>query len=398
MMKKKVLFIIWSFSAGGGAEKVLANLVNKMDKNQYDIDILEYENFDYKIESLENHINLLNPVNINSKSNRINNKFEKYFHVINSKINKLYLLFFPVFLRKKVLKEMEGKYDIEIGFNYLIPSFMISKSKKAKKILWIHSSIEDLDCKKNNNFRTKILYKKQKKAFDKIDKIVAISKKTENSIVDLYPEYSSKLIRIYNGYDFENILNLAHSSCSYKKEKFCIIGAGRLTSQKNFSLLIEVAKILRERDLQFEIIILGEGEERSKLQKEIFDKKLEEYINLMGYIENPYPYFLQADLFCMTSIAEGFPTVLVEAMALGCPFISTPVAGTEELSAAGKCGIVTSYNPINIAEQIEYFILNSKNLEEMRNNCIHYSSKYKLITQVDNVQHLINGFFVEEIE
>ena len=397
-MKKKILFIIWSFTAGGGAEKVLATLVNNMDKSKYDIDILEYENFDYKIESLENHINLLKSVNINQKSNKINNKIEKYYYFINSKINKFYLLFAPTFLRKKVLKEMEDKYDLEIGFNYLIPSFIISKSKNAKKILWIHSSIEDLNYKKNKDLRTKILYKKQKKAFDQIDKIVAISNKTEKSILDLYPESQSKLIKIYNGYNFEKIIEMGKLSCSYRKETFCIVGAGRLTTQKNFSLLIEVAKSLKERNLQFEIIILGEGEMREKLEEEILCNGLEKYIKLLGYIENPYPYYSQADLFCMTSIAEGFPTVLIEAMSLGCPFISTPVAGTEELALDGKCGLITTYNSTDIADKIEGLIIDSNKLLEMKKNCIRYSRNYRLNTQVENVNNLINEFFVEERE
>ena len=57
---------------------------------------------------------------------------------------------------------------------------------------------------------------------------------------------------------------------------------------------------------------------------------------MVGYVDNPYPYIKNADLFCMTSESEGFPTVLIESMIIGCPFVSTNVAGADELAMNGE--------------------------------------------------------------
>lgn len=387
-MKKKILIIIWSFTAGGGAEKILANLANYLDPEKYEIDIVEYENFDYKKEVVSSNINLLNPININRNSKRIKRKYLEIYFKVKGKVNKILLFLFPQVLRKKTLKSK--KYDIEIGFNYLIPSFFISSSSKAKKVVWIHSSIEDLDYRINKSIRTYVSFLKQKNAFKKIDKIVTISNKTMQSVLHLYPECESKLIKIYNGYDFCEIKKKSEQKINIKKKSFTILAAGRLVEQKNFSLLVEVAQILRDRTVDFEIILLGEGDERIKLEKLIKQKNLKSVITMTGYRENPYPFFKVADLFCMTSIVEGFPTVLIESMFLGCPFVSTPVAGTEELSNNGKCGKIVDYNSIHIANEIEYLINNPTKLNEMKQYCISFAQKYTIEEQIIQVEKLLD--------
>ena len=94
MKKKKILFIIWSFSYGGGAENLLANLANHMDFNRYDIDILEYWHANIKIEEVDKRINVLKPVIDSTKDNHI--KMWAY---------KFLLEFFPSVLRKIYIKK-----------------------------------------------------------------------------------------------------------------------------------------------------------------------------------------------------------------------------------------------------------------------------------------------------
>ena len=68
--------------------------------------------------------------------------------------------------------------------------------------------------------------------------------------------------------------------------------------------------------------------------------KLEHKVFLLGYMSNPYPIIKQSAAVCLLSESEGFPTVFTEGMALGKPFISSPVGGTRELSDNGNCGII----------------------------------------------------------
>lgn len=381
MSKKRVLFLIWSFTAGGGAEKILANIVNNINYDKYEVSVLEYKNFNIKREFVNDQVKIENPIIIQNGSilNKIKNKILEYL----------------TYKRPKILYDyyINGKYDIEIAFNYMIPSILISNSK-AKKYTVVHSSIEDLDYTKELNEKykkTKLKYQLQKHSFKKMNNIIAISNRTEKSIIDLYPEVSSKLVKIYNGYDFDNLYRKS-KEVSYKllnNKKFTLIAIGRIVEQKNFSFLIDIANKLNEEKLDYELLILGDGNQREQIEKKINRYNLNDKVKLLGYVENPYPYLKDADLFCLTSIVEGFPTVLVEALALGCPFISTNVAGAEELSDNGRCGIVAN----NINEYVFNIkkILNNKKLRDsMARNGIKLVQKYSIENQIRKLEEIFD--------
>ena len=383
-MKKKVLFVIWSFTAGGGAEKILANICNNIDINKYEIDILEIENFDIKKEHVSNAINILKPLSIvnNKKYFEKKNILVKFLIRLKNKIIKIMLYSCPKILRKIILNR---KYDIEVAFNYYMPSIFVASSNKSKKICWVHSSIEDLDYHINNNYTTKLRYINQKKAFNKMDNIVAISNKTRRSIINLYPEVNSKIVNINNGFDFDTIRNLSEEKIGWINERVTIIAIGRLVEQKNFSLLIDAAEILRSKNVDFEMLIIGEGYQRELLNMKISKLKMDNYIKLIGYVNNPYPYLKKSDVICLTSIAEGFPTVIAEALILGCPFVATNVAGIEELSDGGKCGIIVETTKESIANGLETIILDNEMRKKMSSNCFNTIKRYTIDEQINKI-------------
>lgn len=388
-MKKKILFVIWSFTAGGGAEKILANICNNMDETKYEISILEMENFDVRKEFVKDNIKVLKPISrINNKTYfSKKSKFMQIVSRIRIKILKLMLYNTPKILRKIILKE---KYDIEIAFNYYMPSiFVAASSDKIKKVTWVHSSIEDLNYIENEDKSIKRKYLRQKEAFKNMNKIVAISNRTRKSILDIYPEYENKIISINNGFDFNLIRKLSLEEVKYKKSKSLIVAVGRLVEQKNFNLLIDVAKILNERMVECEILILGDGEQREMLDKKIKELNLKKMVKLMGYIKNPYPYMREADVFCLTSLAEGFPTVIAESLALDCPFVSTRVAGVDELSGYGKCGIVVENKKESIANALINIIENEELKKSMAKNCKNIINQYTIKNQIENIEKMI---------
>jgi glycosyltransferase involved in cell wall biosynthesis len=132
-----------------------------------------------------------------------------------------------------------------------------------------------------------------------------------------------------------------------------VLAVGRLTKQKAFDVLIraffEVKKNHRVR-----LMILGEGEERPALEGLIKEYGLEQDIILPGFVQNPYPYMTHAAVFVLSSRWEGLPTVLVEAMALGTPVISTDCpSGPREILLDGKYGqLVPVEEPFALASAI----------------------------------------------
>ncbi|MER8950806.1 glycosyltransferase [Mesorhizobium sp. M0959] len=139
-----------------------------------------------------------------------------------------------------------------------------------------------------------------------------------------------------------------------KKEVPVIIAAGRLEPWKGFDDLIRAIKILTERK-KVRLLILGEGSQRSKLEQMVEDLDLEDAVDLPGYAENPLKYFARADVFALSSIVEGLPNVLVEAMMCGCTPVSTDCpTGPREVLQGGKYGyLVPVRDPTRMAAGIE---------------------------------------------
>jgi glycosyltransferase involved in cell wall biosynthesis len=117
-----------------------------------------------------------------------------------------------------------------------------------------------------------------------------------------------------------------------------ILGLGRLAYQKNFPMLInafaKVRKVMNTR-----LLILGEGEDRSALEQQVRDLKLEDSVSLPGFADNPFRYLREARVFALSSHYEGLPTALIESLGAGTPVVSTDCpSGPDEILEGGKYG------------------------------------------------------------
>lgn len=365
MSKKKILFITWSFSLGGGAEKILENISNGLS-DEYDIDVLEINHHGIG-EGNNRKVNVLKPIFKNLKNASIFNKIKwKFF------------LFFPKLFRYLVTRK---KYDYEIAFNYLYPVYLLNND--AKTISWNHGTIYNL---KNHKF-SRI---RQGKKLKYVNKIISISEKTSESIKEIYPEYDKKIELVYNGYDFQNIHTKSLEDVNIKFEEDSLIYLGRIEESKGIKRLLEVVKNVVEKIPDKKLYLLGKGNLEEYVTRFIIDNNLENNVVMLGYVENPYPYINKASYVVLLSEAEGFPTVLVEALALGKGFISTPVGGTNELYNNQKCGFVSDDN-----EEISNYLIEelSKKKEDRFINsevCKKYVDKYSLDKQIASIKKIIN--------
>lgn len=366
MKKKKILFIIWSFTYGGGAERVLATLANAMPKDKYEIDILEYWHANVGDEKLDSNVTLLPPVVNSLKEGKIR------------RVLKMFLLYhIPSILRKKYIKK---EYDVYISFNYMIPTFLLPKNKFT--ISWIHGDIYDL---KNNRYNRN----KQMKSLKEVNTIVAISENTYKSIVDVYPCYKDKVVIINNSYNFDKILAMGNLyKVEKKKNKKYLLFMGRYEDNKNPLYLLEVLK--RIKDIDYQMIYMGRGELKDILISKISEYGLDDKITVLDYQKNPYPYIKNADIILGSSKSEGFPTTFVEGMIFAKPFISTVVGGVKELSNNSKCGFVCK----DIDEYYQKLVLlltDDKLYQKMSKDCLIYVKKYSCTNQVKELEKLLNN-------
>jgi glycosyltransferase involved in cell wall biosynthesis len=149
-----------------------------------------------------------------------------------------------------------------------------------------------------------------------------------------------------------------------KKDCPIIVAAGRLAPWKGFENLIRIfPSVLKE--LEIKLMILGDGPLKGVLEKQIQDLDLSNNVSLLGYQDNPYPYYALADIFVLSSIVEGLPNVLVEAMMCGCTPVSTDCpTGPREVLNNGKYGYLVPLDNDNafaetIVKAVHFPILHS---------------------------------------
>lgn len=133
-----------------------------------------------------------------------------------------------------------------------------------------------------------------------------------------------------------------------------ILSVGRLHMQKDYGTLLQAFKLVREKQ-KARLIILGDGNERQTLEKQIQDLGIAEDVSLPGFVDNPHAYMANADVYVLSSRWEGLPTVLVEALYCGATLVATDCpSGPKEILQNGKLGcLVQMQNPESIADGIQ---------------------------------------------
>ena len=190
------------------------------------------------------------------------------------------------------------------------------------------------------------------------DDIVAISKNVAEDIIRYAGLPPAKIHVVPNPVITPDLLNKAGEDAKHawlkKGQPPVILGAGRLTEQKDFETLLNAFAILR-RKMDARLIILGEGELRSELETIIRRLEIEKEVDLYGYVENPYSFMRQSRVFVLSSKWEGSPSVLIAALACGCPVVSTDCPGAvREILADGAYGdLVPVGDAAAMAEAIE---------------------------------------------
>ncbi len=189
----------------------------------------------------------------------------------------------------------------------------------------------------------KFLYSICKWLYPQADAFVAVSHSILEDVskyVSLSPE---KSFCIYNPVIFPNFDNLKEQPVSLSwladKKNPVILAVGRLVAEKDFATLIRAFALVRRRVVS-KLIILGEGAERTALEDLVRELGLVDDVVLPGYIQNPYAYMAKSDLFAVSSLYEGLPTVVIEALACGLPVVSTDSDASREALENGKYGVL----------------------------------------------------------
>ncbi|MGL5351143.1 MAG: glycosyltransferase [Cetobacterium sp.] len=336
----------------GGVEKVLIDMINSLPGYKYEIDLYVMA----KGGELEKEIpSRVNVISIYGDENKVLDKIKKRikkFRIIESvKIAFFYLVALK-FCKygyeqekwlAKTIEKPEKEYDIAIAYHtpdsfsvIFVHDYLVAK----KKIGWIHS---DMSVYKNRI----INYKKYYKLFDSI---YCISKDTKNKFLEVYPELKKKVSIFYNIINEKQIINnsekIGFVDNDFKGKR--ILTVGRLSREKNQIIIPEVLEKLLLDGYNLKWYLIGEGQERELLEKKINEKKLENFLILLGNKNNPYPYFKECDIYVQISKFEGYCTTITEAKLFRKPIVATNFTSIKEQIIDGVTGIIIENNIENI--------------------------------------------------
>lgn len=219
--------------------------------------------------------------------------------------------------------------------------------------------------------------RKIQKYYPRCDGIIAVSKGVSDDFCSLTGLPGSSVHTLYNAVVTEELGRLAQSPIEhpwfYQDQPPVILGAGRLHVQKNFPLLIEAFEIIRERMI-CHLVIIGDGPERENLKVRVESSRYSDDIFLAGYQKNPFSYMRQASVFVLSSIYEGLPTILIEALAVGTPVVATDCpSGPMEILEAGRYGPIVPMNEPNaLSQAILETLQNPLPEEELRKAAVKY--------------------------
>lgn len=210
--------------------------------------------------------------------------------------------------------------------------------------------------------------------------VVAVSQALKSAMIGLGIS-ASKITVIPNGVDCVKFAPLpkqeARTMLGLPKEVPLIVSVGNLTSNKGFGLIVQAVKLLLDQGLHpdLSVAIIGDGAYRSKLQALVRSLQLQSKVILAGDIPHHElaPWYSAADVFCLASEMEGWPNVVMEALACGVPVVATPVGSIPEIIASDEVGLLTARNPSDIACAIDRALRRKWNPDQIRRRVQNYS-------------------------
>jgi glycosyltransferase involved in cell wall biosynthesis len=193
-------------------------------------------------------------------------------------------------------------------------------------------------------------------------------------------KYSIKSKIILNPFDFNYIKRKSLEKIKnnfFKKNSLKLITVGRLVDQKDQIIILKAIKLVLKKNKNIQLIIVGKGEKRTELNEYISRNKLEGYVKLVGYQNNPFKYISSADLFILSSKFEGLPNALIESMFLKKSVISSDCpTGPKEILNNGNYGSLFKVGDYkSLAKLILIFKKNKKKIENAFLSCSKYSYK-----------------------
>jgi glycosyltransferase involved in cell wall biosynthesis len=236
--------------------------------------------------------------------------------------------------------------------------------------------------------------------FNEADRIVAVSEGIAQDLVDNYGVKPEKIDVIHYPVDWAKVQELAQEPVEHEwfsQEIPIVLFVGRLEAVKGVEHLLRAFAKVR-RQMAARCVLVGDGQEREKLQELAHQLGIEQDVYFAGMQSNPFKYMKRATSFVLPSLSEGLPNVLIEAMACGCPVIATDVAsgGSREVLGGGEYGIlVPPGDEEGLAQAILRVLQDPALRKRLSRLASQYAQKFDALQSVQKYTHLIRRLHEE---
>ena len=373
-MKKKILFVINTLGRAG-AENALLELLKRIDKSQNTVSLYVLTGQGELFDRIPEGVKLLNKNFCSASVHTAEGRKVLKKTVLKSLFKNLNIIrLFPYLVvnsfrmikKKKIMPEkllwrpisdgalrFSSEYDLAVAYIEGASAYYVADHVNArKKAAFIH-----VDYKKAGYTRGL-----DKNCYLKYKKIFGVSGEVADVFKSVYPELANKTDIFHNLLDVEGIREKAEEGSGFYDgfEGTRLLTVGRLMAQKAFEVSIRACSILRKRGEKIRWYVLGEGDQRKKLEDYIEKLGLKQDFILFGAVDNPYPYMKQADIYVHCSRFEGKSIAIQEAQILGKPIIVSDCSGNREQVVPDEDGIICDFTPKAIAGAITELLRNKE--------------------------------------
>jgi glycosyltransferase involved in cell wall biosynthesis len=374
--KTKILFRHRSMEMGG-VEKVMLSLLQNLNPEKYDLTVVLNLNQGELRNEFPSHVRKISLAE--GKEDFSKNILLQKIQLFKRKNKLEKLRKNPKIIDESYLKE---QYDIEIAMTYNdFEPVLNSTNSKSKKIGWFHSEIQVPGLQP--------LVPDILKHFPQFDQMVYCSERIENLMHEHYPDLNYPLEKvIINAIPIEEIKKKSEEKITDLPQNPVFVSVGRLHYRKGYHQLIEAHANLLRDGFMHNIVIIGDGEHRKKLEALIKEKNVEKSFILLGNRMNPYPYIKQADFFILPSESEAWPLVIAEALILQKPIIATDTGDISKMIKHQKTGYVIRYQKDEMYNAMKLFLTDNDMLSNINNNLKDIESQFdnkKIFESVENM-------------
>lgn len=333
---KKILFLIHDLGQGG-AEKVLVNLVNNMDRTEFDITVMALFGGGVNEQFLAKDIRLIT--------------CHKKAFPGNSHLMKL---FTPRQLYRCYIRE---RYDIIVSYLEGPAARIVSgcTDPDTRLVSWIHIE-QHTKARAAGSFRS---YRESLQCYRRFDRTICVSDAVRRDFLGLYP-LEKPVEVLYNTNESAKIVLAAAEDTpegTFHANEVKLVGVGKILPNKGFDRVVRIHKRLRNEGYPVHTYILGTGPQQGEIEHYVRENNLSDSFTFLGYQTNPYKYVAQCDLFVCASHAEGFSTAATEALIVGTPVCTVEVSGMKEmLGENNEWGIVTENDDEALYRGIKTFL------------------------------------------